>query len=219
MGVGPEDAPSGRGNNEVTLHSKPSQASAWPSKPSPPDEGDEDETSKDDESDSDDDFPEFPGFVLLCFAPRRRSSFYLSNLQRFSQRQDCRASNRRDRETCKTHTTQVTFSTRLHLGKYQWIYCHLDRLIDIFLVLMLEPEELPNFYSLIKAVSTSSAVLQNISGLQLHNFLHHTASQQTQLLLTDNANTQALRYSSQPSHSNSAMGDPSFLIVISAKVK
>ena len=134
MGVGPEDTPSDR-SNEAALHSKPRQASTWPSKPSSPDKDDEDETKKDHGSDSDDDIPEFPGFVL-CFAPRRRSSFYLSNLQRCSQRQDCRASNRRAiRETYKTRshcTTQVTFSTRLHLGKYQWIYCYLDHLIDIF---------------------------------------------------------------------------------------
>jgi hypothetical protein len=94
VGVGPEDAASGR-NNEAALHAKPSQASAWPSKPSPPDEDDVDETNKDHESDSDDDVPEFYGFVLR-FAPRRRSSFYLSNLQRLSQRQDCWASNRRE---------------------------------------------------------------------------------------------------------------------------
>ncbi|KIJ99921.1 hypothetical protein K443DRAFT_679602 [Laccaria amethystina LaAM-08-1] len=60
VGVGPEDAASGR-NNEAALHSNPSQASAWPSKPSPPDEDDEGETNKDQESDSDDDFPEFYG--------------------------------------------------------------------------------------------------------------------------------------------------------------
>jgi len=56
VGVGSGHAPSGR-NDEAALHSKPSQASAWPSKSSPPDKGDED----DHESDSDDDFPEFPG--------------------------------------------------------------------------------------------------------------------------------------------------------------
>ena len=126
MGVGPEDTPSDR-SNEAALHSKPSQASTWPSKPSSPDNDDEDETKKDHGSDTDDDIPEFPGFVL-CFAPRRRSSFYLSNLQRFSKRQGCRASIRR--ETYKTHATQVTSSTRSHLRRYQWIYCYFVRLCN-----------------------------------------------------------------------------------------